>query len=505
MALLRTAADQAGCEAVLALADVKTTHSAFPADEAYGYGRRRDWYDDYGDDDDEQSGSEREYEIQELIDSEVTLTHWTGPDGTRLEQISLFAGGDQVCASTPEGGLEPYSSEYEGYMGNWGNTLDRWYHRAAVVAWPRDQAFANRAETSPAWALGELAAMASAGDVSGAQAAAATLTPFWDRALRARTAELVGKALRVADDVADAGTAAMLLDPFRIENLTRAHVGSFGKVAGRYGQQWTADLLRTWFGGDRPAWAYGGGAERPQWVADRLPGVCQGLHARGGAGALAAQRLLDLAWEWASKDIGTGLALPSPSHRDATLGDLGKPLASVLTAAAVIGAASTRDAVCGYIRKQEDAVTALEMSALRAAAEMSRDGTRGDAGFGDLAADCAARLRARLARPPRAPGDWSIELAAGGCMCDLCGTLRVFLEDQGRRTFEWPLAQQRRQHVHARIDAAELPVTHVTRRQGSPYTLVLNKTEALFDREREARIRDETDLEWLAAQWNPGA
>jgi hypothetical protein len=161
--------------------------------------------------------------------------------------------------------------------------------------------------------------------------------------------------------------------------------------------------------------------------------------------------------------------------------------------------------VCGYIRKQEDAVTALEMSALRAAAAMSRDGTRGDAGFGDLAADCAARLRARLARPQRAPGDWSIELAAGGCTCDLCGTLRVFLEDQSRRTFEWPIAQQRRQHVHARIDAAELPVTHVTRRRGSPYTLVLNKTEALYDREREARIRDETDLEWLAAQWNPGA
>jgi predicted 2-oxoglutarate/Fe(II)-dependent dioxygenase YbiX len=507
VALLRTAADQAGCEAVLALADVKTTHGAFPADEAYGYGRRRDWYDDFGDDDDEQSGSEHEYEIQELINSEVTLTHWTGPDGTRLEETSLFADGDQVCASTPEGDLEPYSSEYEGYMGNWGNTLDRWYHRAAVVVWPRDQAFANRAETSPVWALGELAAMASAGDVPGARAAAATLAPFWDGALRTRTPKepgLLGHALRAADAVADAGTAAMLLRPFRIENLTRADVGSFGKIAGGYGPQWTADLLRTWFGGDQPAWAYGGGAERPQWVADRLPGVCQRLHARGGAGTLAAQRLLDLAWEWASRDIGTVLASPSPSYRDTKLGDLGKPLASVLAAATATGAASTRDAVCGYIRKQEDAVTALEMSALRAAAEMSRDGTGGDAGVGDLAVDCAARLRARLARPQRAPGDWSIELPAGGCTCDLCSTLRAFGENKSRRTFEWPLAQQGRQHVHSRIDAAELPVTHVTRRQGRPYTLVLNKTEALFAREQKARTRDETDLEWLAAASSSG-
>jgi hypothetical protein len=216
VSLLRIAAERTGCEAVLALADIKTTHGAFPADEGYGY-RRRGWHDDYDyDDDDEYSGdasdSEREYDIQELIDSDITLTHWTGPDGTRLEETSLSVDGDEVCASTPTGDLRPYSSEYEGYMGNWGNTLDRWYHRAAVIVWPRDQAFANRAETSPAWALDELAAVASAGDVPGARAAAATLAPFWNSAVRARTPEergrisgLFGKALRAANAVTDRG------------------------------------------------------------------------------------------------------------------------------------------------------------------------------------------------------------------------------------------------------------------------------------------------------------
>ena len=99
------------------------------------------------------------------------------------------------------------------------------------------------------------------------------------------------------------------------------------------------------------------------------------------------------------------------------------------------------------------------MFALRAAAELSWADARDDAGFGDLAADCAARLRARLARPqrPLSSGDWSIELPAGGCTCDLCGTVRVFLDDKSARAFEWPLA------------------------------------------------RDETDLEGLAPQWNPDA
>jgi predicted 2-oxoglutarate/Fe(II)-dependent dioxygenase YbiX len=512
VALLRAAPGKAGCEAVLALADIKTTHSAFPVDEGYGY---QDWHDDYDEDEDEYSGdasgSDGDYDLQELIDSEVNLTHWTGPDGTRLEQTSLFVDGDEVCASTPIGDLEPYSSEYEGYMGNWGNTLDRWYHRAAVVVWPCNQAFANRAETSPAWALDELAAMASADDVSRAQAVAATLAPFWDGALRAQAATegsrasgLFGKALRAAHVLANAETAAMLLRPFRIENLTDTDVNSFGTIADAYGQQWTAHLLRTWFGGDEPEWAYRG-QERPQWVADCLPSVCAGLHARGGGGAVTAERILDLAWEWLGKEIHSGLALSPPSYREKKLGDLGKPLAAVLMAATAVKAASTLGTVSGHIRKQEDPVTALEASALRAAAEISGDVTRGGAGFGDLAADCAARLRARLTRPQRASGDWTMRLPAGSCTCDLCDTLRVFLEDPDRRTFEWPLAQQRRQHVHARIDAAELPVTHKTRRQGRPYTLVLHKTDALFAREQEARARDETDLEWLAALWNPGA
>jgi len=509
VSLLREAANRADCEAILALADIKTTHSAFKNDDDdYRYSWR--WDNDYDEDEyDDDSGNDTQYEIKELIESGVALTHWTGPDGTQLKETSLPVHGTEVCASTPTGDLEPYSSEYEGYMGNWGNTLDRWYHRAAVVVWPREQAFANRAETSPAWALDELTAMALAGGASDAQAAAATLTPFWDGALRTRTAEdrsrvsrMLGKALRAAHALADAETSAMLLRPFRIENLTGAHANSFGKIAGRYGQQWTAELLRTWFGGDQSAWAYGGGQERPQWVADRLPGLCARLKARGSAGALAARQILDLAWEWLGKDIAAALESSSPRYRSEKLGGLGKPLASVLTATVAIGAAGTQDAVSVHIRNQGDAVTALEMAALRAAAELPRDGARDDAGFGDLAADCAARLRTRLARPPRASGDWSIGLPAGGCTCDLCGTLRVFLEAKSRRTFEWPLAQQGRRHVHSRIDAAELPVTHVTRRRGSPYTLVLTKTEALFAGEQEARIRDETDLAWLAAQWS---
>jgi hypothetical protein len=498
--LLRTAAERAGYEAILALADLKTTHNALPEDEGYGYRRR--WHDDEYD---EYKGDGR-YEIQELIDSEVALTHWTGPDGRRLEETSLSVRDSDVCASTANGDLTPYSSEYEGYMGNWGNTLDRWYHRAAVVVWPRSQAFANRAETSPGWALGEITTMAAAGDVTAARDAAASLAPFWDGAIRRLisgaagnelAAGLLARALKTAGAVTDAPTAASLLGPFRVESLDESHAGPLGTLATAYGQPWMTDLLRTWFGDGKQPWAYRIDLERSRWVADRMPGLCQTLRATDSGTEATAQLLLDLSWAWLGSEIDAALALPKPSLRDRQLDDLGKPLAAVLTTVSALETAALGDTVAGHIRKQGDAVIALELSALRAAVTSPEGGPPSGTGFADLAADCAARLRSRLALPQRASGDWSIELPAGGCTCELCATLGTFLKDPRRQNFEWPLAKERRQHIHSRIDNAELAVAHVTRRLGRPFTLVLTKTDALFTGEQSARAAAQTNLEWL--------
>ena len=147
------------------------------------------------------------------------------------------------------------------------------------------------------------------------------------------------------------------------------------------------------------------------------------------------------------------------------------------------------------LRQQRDDLLPCLVAALRAATALPQ-ATRTAAGLDDLAGHCAGRLDTRL-RPPAAPdSDWSIDLPAG-CDCELCALLGRFLADPIQRVLEWPLAQERRRHVHSRLDADELPVRHQTRRTGRPYTLVLTKTEAIFERERQARRRDEADLAWL--------
>ena len=304
-ALLRAAAEGAGCEAVLALAEVKETWDAWPSDsdpwDDY------DYYDEEDEDDEEdydngvsrgRGGDHDDYQLNDLIDDEITLGWWTSPDGTGGEPISLYVPGTEVCATTPSADLVPYQSEYEGYMGNYGNTLDRWYRRAAVVVWPRDRAFAARAEAGSQWALSELRTRVEAGDLDGARAGAQSLAPFWKKI--GSQAGLLDTALHVAAGLGAAGTAAMLLEPFRVETVTPEHAGRLA-AAGLYGEEWTRGVIDGWFG---PRHYFE--PDRHEWV-ERLPGLCGALRAAGGPEV--ARLLAAGAWRW------IGDQLPLDNHR----------------------------------------------------------------------------------------------------------------------------------------------------------------------------------------------
>ena len=176
--LLQAAAERAGCETVLALAEIKETWDAIPTGESWSPG----WYDDECDspeDDPDDDPDDGAYDLNELIDDEITLGWWIAPDGSGAETISLSLGHHEICAVTPSRSLTPYHSEYEGYMGNYGNTVDRWYRRAAVVVWPKEKSFAARAEAGSAWALRTLRDRIDAGDLESARADAMSLEPFW--------------------------------------------------------------------------------------------------------------------------------------------------------------------------------------------------------------------------------------------------------------------------------------------------------------------------------------
>lgn len=168
-----------------------------------GYGRRREWawrHDEEGDDElDDAADSSDALELIDLMDSDIELRHWIAPKG-RVETVCGAVDSDEVCYTKASRELEPFASEHEGFMGNWGNTVERWYHRAAVVIWPRERTFVIRAKASPRWAIGELAQRLKHRDAESARGFAQRLGAFWTQvAPREESARFFERTLAVAE------------------------------------------------------------------------------------------------------------------------------------------------------------------------------------------------------------------------------------------------------------------------------------------------------------------
>ncbi|OYV78702.1 MAG: hypothetical protein B7Z73_19485, partial [Planctomycetia bacterium 21-64-5] len=82
-----------------------------------------------------------ELEIGETYEDDLSGDQWTDVSGKRQPWGAIDFDLSAIVSSTPIDDWKPTSEEYEGYTGNAGNTLDRWYHRSAIVVWHRDHHF----------------------------------------------------------------------------------------------------------------------------------------------------------------------------------------------------------------------------------------------------------------------------------------------------------------------------------------------------------------------------
>ncbi|HMQ65127.1 MAG TPA: 2OG-Fe(II) oxygenase [Arachnia sp.] len=472
VALLGAAADAAGCEWVLAATEIQETWNAIPDTSYRPYG-----YDDYDDPFGEETDPDDEPDfddLDQLIDGSTVLTWWSDPKAKG--EIGLSLENDEVCAVTPSRLLKPYSSEYEGYMGNYGNTVDRWYRRAAVVLWPRENGFRNRAEANPSWALDTVVSSIADGDLERAREDALTLTQVWRP-----SDDALATALLVAHGVDDATIATAVLEPFSLTLLTADDAEALAALWDRYPADWWATLRERWEGQHRYR-----DLQMREWAARELAALGQGLRAHGAAGVVAW--IADWLWADLRKAIDSWLAHRNVGQRELRLTEFGPAVAVVLAVADDDSALTVGHELADVAQSSLPLLMATlheSVTPCSPALAVVADAARGH--LADL-----------LAQPERADDDWSIAWTSpGGADPD---RLAAFLQSADERVLEWPLAQARRQTIHRLIDDAGLPVTHVTRRTGSPFTLVLRKTKDLFEREADARRRAEADLAWLVAR-----
>lgn len=501
-AALREVARQLNCEIFLALADV---HETWTCEEEYpdygGYGRR--WGREYDDEDDEEDEEDEDEpddpssempELTELIDSDVELRHWIGPGG-RWQAIAAGVDAGELCYTKPSSEFEPFESEHEGYTGNAGNTVDHWYHRAAVVLWPRERTFVIRAKASARWAIGEVAKTLKAGNTSEALQMAQRLLPFWTQtAGREAGRGLFDGTLKIAAKLDNPKVAAALLQPFTLTRLASNAARQLVELLDRYGLQWCRTLLKQWASDDMHEVP----ESRMAWLSSTLPNLCRLLWAKDSPeGQEFARWILAEQWAWTLKQSREVRKHASAKELPKELARLCKPMLSLIESSLIAKQPDLHGQMIDFLTTDAaDYPVRVQVHLLRAAQESYRPDALRSLGLKPVHAHCTKDLTTRLNTPARADDDWSITTPIG-CSCKLCAMLTRFLRAPDKVRFEWPLAQAQRAHVHGIVESRDLPVTHQTRRTGRPYTLVLEKTAAVFERDRAERQLWQGELAWL--------
>ena len=134
--VLLNAAAKSGCQAYLCLATYSRT--SYGEVDSYGGRGRRGRYSDYDDDDDDDV-DESAFEEYDVSEEQVYAHAFVTADGSKINVQKIHLNADELLAKVPlvDGPGRGYSISEA--TGNEGATKDLWYHRGAVIMWPKER------------------------------------------------------------------------------------------------------------------------------------------------------------------------------------------------------------------------------------------------------------------------------------------------------------------------------------------------------------------------------
>ncbi len=477
VAALRAAAEALGLTVDLALTEI---HESWTATVEYT-GHR---------------GGRGSAKADELIDEDITLDHWidaqgrstaTQPLRVRREDLAGFADTDEAFL---------VDEEYEGYMGNYGETLDCWYRRAALVIRSPEAAAVQRFTIDFDAALQE--ALQMAGDSTSSPKLAACLLGA-RQALHQQGGQR-GRALlpsyaRLAIAWPDADAARALVASIDVGTWQPPDAPVLAGLEQARGAEWlratihaaAADrlLVRNASTGDPLASLW------PQPLPDFVDAVARaGL----GAGSIDTLRAAALARLMATDEAH---ARSQPAERQRTLA---RRQALVLQLAAgclqAPAAPTVLDALLRHVMQHPALYDPREQRSL----------VEGLGPAVDTEPQAAALRSAVLtaladALAPAEPGDHDRSMLGLPwiCRCADCKPMIFWAEAPNPEPLVLAMAERRRDHVAQMLAATGAPISTHTVKKGSPHQLVLQKPVDWPARRRAQRERWQRDSDALKA------
>ena len=485
---LQQTANTLGLDLHLALAEVQELWDCIDTSyAARNYrSRRYSYYDDWDDDvyaDEGTNADANDYELNELIDGSVCLSHWRDQSGKTLPYNDSQVGDQELCWTKNTHQFDPFSEEYEGYMGNYGNTLDRLYHRAAMIAWPKTWRHAMLVNVNPEMAISELLELAQADWPAAAELIHQQVLPRWQSKRFNNNPKLISNTLKLLTLQREPELAAQLLAPFTIFSLTPQAINHFIKLLDLYGAPWCKQMINQWL--DRP-----GQRDSIDWIK-QLPRLSQKLAKKADAPHRAftvfmCQKYYALLQErqkqFSNYRLHRILRGDLPTHS--------KQWIALLEACFYGADLETATQILTHLGSDEVLYSVeLQLAVLRHFHAAMDEAAFAAAGFQSLYQHCHQQLEQAIATGTRAADDWSLTVN-NSCDCNDCKTMGRFLAAKTQQSATLPLGKARRKHLHNQIDYLDIPVSHVTKRVGSPFSLVLTKSPTIFrDAVKQMKLR----------------
>ena len=473
---LRAAAIDAELDIHLCLAEVHETWDAYQ-EYNWGYPQRR-YYADWDDEEEEEEEeSNDDPEVGDLICDETTLNVWINSEGKKVNFGERYVSNSMISYTKENEAFDPFNSEYEGWMGNWGNTVDRWYHRAAVVLWPNEDAYVNQFVMQPEKTLRGLLKLFKASRTTEARVAYSKI-----ETCLLNSSDRIDKALlfELATVLKNKQKATEVVKSIHLNDLNKNLAKSVVATVDHYGEKWLRDSL-----------AYTQKSQCEWGPISDLAIVCS----RFSKYPKLVRWLLDFQMGILNKDF-EDLNRESNDALDRSRSSSVQLTAEFLKAASNASLEPTIECFLKNILSWDRLFTAFTLAKLA-----DKVGGKARTGHSDLVKklddEAIPRLK-EIVRNKRKDDDWSI-LESTECDSELSIKLTNFLQDPMQRQLVWPLATDGRKFIHRKIEAMKIPVTHTTRRTGRPYSLVLSKTKKLFEADKQRTKEAEKLLKKLTS------
>jgi len=478
----RAIANKLNMDIYLGLIDV---HESWECqdDTDWGYGQRHRYWE-YEEEIKTENEREDEYTLGELLFSETEFKSCMDIQGKPVNMSGLMIRSNEIFCTREMEEFKPFESEYEGYMGNWGNTMDRWYHRAAIILWRKIDHYLMLLECSPTEFLNEVLTLAKKKKArENIQRIVTHILPSWRGLRNEDNSRNLSRVLQLALKIENPESATQLVNVLGEKAICKETTNELIELAKTYGVSWCTENMHTWL-----LSRHGMGREKLILADPLLPIIKILVSDSSTTASKLTSWLLKHQLDALKQAFDSDAKIYQQAELDARVSNRINILTDLMQASLAAETFPVYDELMSYTIKNKNIFPAVELtSALLKTHRYSQKLTLAKQQYVKLKTHVFNEINSALNSKPRSSNDWSIN-DKNLCGCDDCQVLNQFLLDSNKQKMIWPMAKNRRQHIHRVVDNIKLPVTHTTERTGSPHKLHLTKTEQLF--KREAALRD---------------